>query len=200
MARPIHPTKERLIETVSLMLDGEHPQDILVDDVLEKSGISRGSLYHHFTDFPGLLEATLIARFSAGVDETTSAMTDIATTSVSKDEFWQRMKELTVWSQSPSRAGRRAERARTIGMAASSDRFRATLAVEQERLTTSIADIVLQCQNKGWVSKTLSAHAIAVFIQAYSLGRAVDDIALTQVDPTDWIALIEAVTTPLVEP
>ena len=44
----MHPTAEKLIDTVSEMLDGEHPHAILVDDVLSASGVSRGALYHHF--------------------------------------------------------------------------------------------------------------------------------------------------------
>jgi hypothetical protein len=82
-------------------------------------------------------------------------------------------------------------------MAALSDRFRAALAAEQERLTNSITDLIRDSQNKGWINGSLDARSIAVFIQAYSLGRAVDDIAITQVDPASWTNLIQAVTAPL---
>ena len=44
MAKQGISTKERLINTVSEMLDGEHPQNILVEDFLAASGVARGSL------------------------------------------------------------------------------------------------------------------------------------------------------------
>ena len=43
MVETSHPTAQKLIETVSSMLDGENPNDILVDEVLKISGVSRGS-------------------------------------------------------------------------------------------------------------------------------------------------------------
>ena len=41
-----HPTKETLIATVVAMLDEKALEDIRSEDVLEVSGISKGSLYH----------------------------------------------------------------------------------------------------------------------------------------------------------
>jgi hypothetical protein len=69
--------------------------------------------------------------------------------------------------------------------------------VEQERLTNTLVDAIEIAQEKGWVRTDLDARAIAVFLQAYTLGRAVDDVAVTKVDPEAWNKLIRAVTEPL---
>jgi hypothetical protein len=53
-------------------------------------------------------------------------------------------------------------------------------------------------QKNGWVNPHLSAHAIAVFLQAYSLGRSVDDISNAKVANSDWISLIERIFEPLI--
>ncbi len=190
-------TKDRLINTVSAMLDGEHPQNILVEDVLSASGVARGSLYHHYGDFPALIEATLVRRFSAGVDFTNALMHDITATSTSATEFFARMYDMSIDAQDPERAHRRAERARELGMANSNQRFRDQLSVEQERLTNTLVDAVEVAKDKGWIRKDLDSRAIAVFLQAYTLGRAVDDVAITKVDPQAWNNLIGAVTAPL---
>jgi len=190
-------TKDRLINTVSEMLDGSTPQHILVEDVLAASGVARGSLYHHFGDFPALIEATLVRRFIAGVDYTNALITDITATSATATEFFARMYEMSDDAQHPNRAHRRAERARELGMAHSNERFRALLSVEQERLTNTLVDAVAVAKEKGWVRNDLDSRAIAVFLQAYTLGRAVDDVAVTKVDPEAWNTLIRAVTAPL---
>ena len=197
MAKQGKSTKERLINTVSEMLDGEHPQNILVEDVLAASGVARGSLYHHFGDFPALIEATLVRRFSAGVDLTNAVIADIVASSSSAAEFFGRMYEMSVGTQDPQLAHRRAERARELGMANSNLRFRALLSVEQERLTNTLVEAIQSAQEKEWIRNDLDARAIAVFLQAYTLGRAVDDVAVTKVDPEAWNKLIRAVTEPL---
>jgi AcrR family transcriptional regulator len=190
-------TKDRLINTVSEMLDGSTPQHILVEDVLSASGVARGSLYHHFGDFPALIEATLVRRFIVGVDYSNAIITDISATSATATEFFARMYEMSDDAQHPNRAHRRAERARELGMAHSNERFRALLSVEQERLTNTLVDAVEVAKEKGWVRNDLDSRAIAVFLQAYTLGRAVDDVAITKVDPEAWNTLIRAVTAPL---
>lgn len=64
MAQTFHPTKIRLIETTAELLENQFPQDIQVDEILEKSGISKGSLYHHFEDLGELLEAAQVSRYA----------------------------------------------------------------------------------------------------------------------------------------
>lgn len=193
----LHPTQVRLIETVSVMLDGKSPYEVLIENVLRESGVSRGSLYYHFGDFQALIERTLVIRFSRGVDETIEMMQHIAQTSSTEDEFWTRMHDVTTYSQSADLAPRRAERARVIGMAGSNDRFRTLLAAEQDRLTGEIIDIIEAVQRKGWVRQEVSPHAVALFIQAYTLGRALDDVADNKVNPNEWADLIKLVTTTL---
>jgi AcrR family transcriptional regulator len=190
-------TKDRLINTVSEMLDGSTPQHILVEEVLAASGVARGSLYHHFGDFPALIETTLVRRFIVGVDYTNALIADITATSTTATEFFARMYEMSEDAQHPDRAHRRAERARELGMAHSNERFRALLSVEQERLTNNLVDAINTAKEKGWVRNDLDSRAIAVFLQAYTLGRAIDDVAVTKVDPEAWNSLIRAVTAPL---
>lgn len=197
MTTTLHPTAEKLIATVSVMLDGARPHEILVDDVLAASGISRSSVYHHFGDYQGLIEATLLRRFAVNVDADAKAMAQVVEAATSKDDYWMRLRKLSAATQTPKRAPVRAERARILALASSNERFRTTLSVEQDRLTDAMAGAIAQAQHKGWVKSNLDARAIAVFLQAYSLGRAVDDISAKPLDNNDWITLIETVIAPL---
>jgi AcrR family transcriptional regulator len=199
MTDQLHPTAQKLMDTVSAMLNGSNPHDILVDEVLRVSAVSRGSLYHHFGDFPGLISATLLHRFSVNVKADAEAMMAVAESSSSKKEYWERIRQLSALTQIPERAAIRAERARIISLAASDETFGKALAVEQDNLTAAMADSIVLAQQKGWVNPRLSAHAIAVFLQAYSFGRSVDDISNSKVANSDWISLIELVFEPLVD-
>lgn len=193
----LHPTQVRLIDTVSAMLDSDAPYNILIEKVLAESGVSRGSLYYHFGDFPALVEQTLILRFSAGVDEGTRMMREALEQATSADDFWARMDAINQFAQNPERASHRAERARVVGMAGGNERFADMLAIEQDRLNAEMTDVVRQAQSRGWVRADVDPHAVALFLQAYTLGRALDDVADDKVKPSDWSALIMMVNSAL---
>jgi hypothetical protein len=57
-----------------------------------------------------------------------------------------------------------------------------------------MSDIVREGQEKGWVSKTFDAKTIAVFMQAYTLGRVIDDVASKDqhIDSEDWNDVVNA--------
>lgn len=190
MAGSSHPTRERLISTMVGLLDGDDPEHITADQVLSISHISKGSLYHHFADFEELLEAALIRRFSQNVDLSVDALLSIVSNANSSEEFLAMLGALTADQQSPTRSRFRLERARAAGLTFSSPRFHEALGVEQQRLTDAFADVVKEGQNRGWITTDVDPRAVAVFIQAFTLGRVVDDIAPDKVDPDAWVSLI----------
>lgn len=186
-----HPTRERLIATMADLLDQKAPEQINVDEVLNVSGISKGSLYHHFEDFSDLLEVAYLRRFAAYVDLSSDSIAEIIATSTSRDELLNGLREITRRTQAPDLASLRLERLRAIGLAGGNERFRARLAVEQQRLTDALADLVREAQVKGWCRPDFDPHVIAVFIQAYTLGRVLDEISENPVDNDQWVAFID---------
>ena len=59
----VHPTRLKLIETVLTLRHSQTYEDITVEQVLDVSGISRGSLYHHFHDFTDVLEESVVRTY-----------------------------------------------------------------------------------------------------------------------------------------
>ena len=190
-----HPTRERLVDTMISLLDQKAPEAITVDEVLAVSGISKGSLYHHFEDFSDLLEVAYLRRFAAYVDLSSEAIAEVIATSTSRDEMLTGFREITRRTQAPDLASVRLERLRAIGLAGGNDRFRARLAVERQRLTDALADLVREAQVKGWFRSDFPPHVVAVFVQAYTLGRVLDEIAESPVDNNEWVAFIDHMLT-----
>jgi AcrR family transcriptional regulator len=190
MRSSIHPTKERLILTTVELMGGEHPDKVHVDQVLAISGISKGSLYHHFEDFSELIESALIYRFSANVDRNIDAITNLVTSVNNREDFFRGLGQITAMTQGPELAPIRFERVRALGIAGNSDRFRVKLGAEQQRVTDALTDLFREAQSKGWLNGEFDPRAAAVFIQAYTLGKVVDDVTPEPMDHEAWIALI----------
>ena len=186
MSRRVHPTKEKLIETMVTLMDERALHDIQVDDVLRESNISKGSLYHHFENFEELTEASLISRFAASVDRSIELVAEAINGAKSAEEFLQKVVWVTTVTQGPERAQFRLERARVIGLSVNSPKLAEALSKEQDRLTEAMTDVVREGQQKGWVTDKFTPETIAVFIQAYTLGRVIDDVATTTVNPDEW--------------
>lgn len=193
MPRTPHPTRERLIEVTMTLLDGERPDKIHVDEVLLLSGISKGSLYHHFNDFSDLIEEALVRRFSTYVDQSIYVLTELVHSAKSKEELIAGLKKVTRQTQDPSRFANRFERARALGMAGSNDRFRVALAMEQDRITSALEDLFRESQNRGWMSSDFDPRAGAVLIQAYTLGQVINDVATVKYDNDAWVELIDRI-------
>ena len=64
----MHPTKKVLLETVITLLDIKKPEEILSDEVLQISGISKGSMYYHYKDWYEIIEDAICERFGRYVD------------------------------------------------------------------------------------------------------------------------------------
>ena len=188
-----HPTRQRLLTAVVDMMDSTPPEDIHSEYVLQETGVSRGSLYHHYEDFTELLEDAMLYRFSAGVEASTGAIQNIVSVSRDRDEFFSLLEGVTRATQDRRRSDIRFDRARMLAMAQYNLRFRAKLGAVQDRLTDALTECIAQAQDKGWANPAFQARTLAVFIQAYTLGKIVDDVGSDPMDDSDWNHLITVI-------
>lgn len=193
MGTRIHPTKALLISTTVKLLDTKLPNEIAVDEILEASGISKGSLYHHFEDLGELLEIAQVERYAAWVDRSVDALVQMISTVKTREDLAQGLKVITRFTQDKRYSSTRFQRARAIASAEHNPRFRKRLAEEQMRLTEALIDLINEARNKGLYASDFDAHAGAVLVQAYTLGMIVDDFVEKQMDPEAWYSLIDKV-------
>ena len=161
--------------------------------LLAEADVARGTLYHHFRSASGLIEATLLVAFSKHVDDNITARRVLVDRSKDLAEFAEGLRQVTKVSQAAARRETRFARTRLIAYTEVSPALRKILGREQERLTTAIESIVVTGQKKGWVKRSIKPRAAAVLIQAYTLGKIVDDVAESQMPESDWNALIDEV-------
>ena len=181
-----HVTREKLLKTAADLLEARDIAEITSEMVLEASGISRGSLYHHFEDFSDLLEQTLVRKFSALVDASIEVLAQLAAESGSAADMLARLSVAIKAIHAPASSRNRYFRARIIALSESNDRLKARLGVEQKRLTDSLTALFETNQQRGWMRPDFDPTVASIFIQAYTLGRVIDDVSQDKVDPDHW--------------
>ena len=185
-----HPTRVMLVDLAVAELDNMPPEEVTLESIVSASGLTRGAIYHHFTDFAELIEAALVVRFARYVDESIATLTQVATSARTRKEILAGIAAITAATQDPDRKSIRFARAHVLTLASVNPRLGAALDSEQRRLTDALTGLIADAQEKGWFNREFDPRAAAVLIQAYTLGRIVDDITTEPVDPAEWQRLI----------
>jgi AcrR family transcriptional regulator len=191
--RELHPTGIELVLTVNRLLDSKRSDQISTDEVLTESGISKGSLYHHFDDLQDLVETTLIYRYANWVDLSIKRMSELLNTAKTAEDLKKSLFEITYATQKDSLKDMRVERARIFAEAQNNSRLSEKLVQETERMTTSIEDLIREVIDRKLFKSNLDARTVAIFIQAYTLGLIVNDFTQDKVSYENWTSLINRI-------
>jgi len=191
--RELHPTGIELVLTVNRLLDSKRSDQISTDEVLTESGISKGSLYHHFDDLQDLVETTLIYRYAKWIDLSITRMSELLNTAKTAEDLKKSLFEITYATQKDSLKDMRVERARIFAEAQNNSRLSEQLVLETERMTTSIEDLIREVIDRKLFKSNLDARTVAIFIQAYTLGLIVNDFTQDKVSYENWTSLINRI-------
>jgi AcrR family transcriptional regulator len=192
-ANSMHPTRQGLLDTMIGLLEQKNIDEITVDEVLTTSEISKGSLYHHFEDYSDLVEDALVARYGKFIDLSMQLMHTLLDTVKSREEFIENLNIITRKTQSDSNAPARMERASLIAKAGQNARLREKLGKEQNRLNADLQGIMQKAVDKGYFRKDLDIQATVLFIQSYSLGHIINDVAQSPLEKERWYEYIDQV-------
>ena len=189
----LHPTKRALLETVIQLMETKNPEEILSDEVLQISGISKGSMYYHYKDWFEIIEDAICERFGRYVDRSVELCEYAITTAKNRDELVAILKNVTRETQKPEQIRVRFGRVRAIAIATQSERMSKKLGEVQERLTQALEDLFREAKERGWADPSIDPRAVAVLVQAYTFGHVVDDFTPNHMDIEAWYRTIDGV-------
>lgn len=180
--------------TVELLL--EHGEaGFRIEDVIDRTGVSKSSLYLHFGGRDGLIESACLEIFSrqvtANIDESIAALESIQTA----EQLWEAIPALVDIAIHDTPDDVRWNRVMMLAAAHSRPRLYEELGKRQMRLNAALTDAVATLQERGVVTKDVGAGELAILLQTVSFGRVFRDL-----DPTmgsrnidDWRAMAVAV-------
>lgn len=195
MISTYHPTRQKLIATFLEMAEDDHFGKIKVDDLLMKTGISKGSLYHHFADFDELIAEAMAYAFSVGVNRSIQLLEGTLGKNNSREDLQLLFRRLTLDTLTSEGKRQRVMRAKVMGATKQYPTLAASVRAAQTRLTRKFEEMFLLADRKGLLKSGLNLHLSAVFIQAYTFGKIIDDLSEETVDPDDWADWIVSILT-----
>ena len=164
-----------------------------VEQLLTRSGISKGSLYHHFEDFNDLVECVQVRIFTEYVALDISAIQRALDAATDREKFVNLISLITRTAMQPERSVSRIQRARIISATQGRERFAARIAHEQQLLNDQMTRVISVGQERGWVPSHFDAQALALFVQGYAFGLILNDVAEARVNPEELITVIDSV-------
>ena len=178
--------RERVLDVVVELLERGGEAAVRVDTVRDRSGVSIGSLYHHFDDRDGLIVAGQVRRYARYAEAEIAALSEIVQQAQDRATFRRAIRGLTLQTSSALRVAERWARIAVLGSTVGRAGLREEIRRLQTRLTDAFQAHVAQGQARGFFRSDLDARAIALFVEAYSLGRALNDLDARPVPDADW--------------
>lgn len=147
-----------------------------LENILRESGVSRGSLYHHFGSRHGLIshcEAQLLKESLKSENELIRLLIE---SGKSGEELFNMLSGLIRSLGTDSMLNQRARRIRTIAASMEDDNLRAMLADSQIKGSQYLADSYEMAKQRGLIKPKVDIETIVYLTQAMFLGRILVDI------------------------
>jgi len=189
-SQPLHPTAQKLVDTVIEMLQTTTYKNIKSENVLLRSGISRGPLYHHFANFDDLIEtaqAQIFRNYSSMLITELNHVLDVCTDPA--DAQKQFIQYLRSTATTPSIAFLN-QRIGIIYNASFVPPLRDKLAGSEEHLTQEWIRTFERFEEKGWTERVVDPRGLGILMQATFIGRVLDSLSNTHMDPEVWCQTI----------
>ncbi len=170
------PTAIKILDTAKSLIEEHGEAGLRMNDLVDQSGTTVGSIYHFYGSREGVIEAVRAEQFGQAlatdgtqrdVQELVDALNAVqdrgelvglATTFLTRfftdqatEELWQTFE--------------------IIGSARLRPGLRQAVTDVQTRLNSDYAQVIAVLQEKGLIRRDLDARSLAVFIQAFVIGR-----------------------------
>jgi AcrR family transcriptional regulator len=181
-------TMAKVIQFATAELELHGSVKFNLDRVIEQSGISRSSIYHHFGNRDGVLAAIEIERFTdfmmngvVAVRELLAGMSDI-------EEWLTAIDEMLISGNSTDARAQRVQRVSTLVVAQENEKLMSVLSKVQMEGTKHLAETLQMAVSRGLMHPTAPTLGIAYIFQSILVGRILVDLDEDPEANTAWVA------------
>lgn len=192
-ARAVSPrsadTVNRALDTVAAMLQGGGEGCVRLVEISKRSGVSIGSLYHHFGSRSGLIAAARERQFARDRTYPGQIRAEAYIEATTPEEFVSVFEQSLRTSETPVAAEGRMHRFEMLGAAAARPtELPGVVELESDFLSRGEA-IGRALHDRGWLKEGVEPRAVAIFLHTLSMARVVRDLD-GLVSEEAWRALV----------
>jgi AcrR family transcriptional regulator len=181
---------ERALNVVGEILDEGGEASLRLADVSRRSGVSIGSLYHHFESREGLIRAARERQFIESIPTDADDVANLLATARTPEEFVKRLEGILRASETPERAANRLHRVELIGAAVARPELLEAISATQTMVLDVGESLGTAFNERGWLREGIEPRALSLFVQAVTLGRVLGDLDQRGVDMDAWVRLV----------
>ncbi len=187
------PKQDRAKDTVQLVIDATNramedggESAVRIQEISAQTGVSIGSIYHHFGDRDGLIRATYVHNFASSIQQDIARAKRFMAKMHSTEEIAQHYDEMLRFLVEHFKHVPASKRANIIGNTTGRPLLRAALAEVQHELTEQLTEVMELLQERKMLKPHLSPRAAAVMTLGMLHGRIVAEIDSSPVSDLEW--------------
>ena len=189
--------RERLLDVTIELIDEFGVDGVRLRDVMDRSGVTNGSLYWEFTNRRALIDAALAERYVRRLAERTEeAFGHVDTTENGIGSMLAPMIDAFAESAESELRAARADRVTVLAAALGDERLAQQVGQAQAEQITRLTELVADLQGRGRVTTDVSARSVALLVQVVSVGLSALDLPGPGVHE-DWREIVAYVATQL---
>jgi len=192
ISRRAAPRVDEAIMVAVDLLEEQGEQGFRISSVKERTGISIGSLYHHFGSRDGLIKAARAHQLAEMFRSDGAVLIQIVEASRTVEELLASIRSAAVEMTGDDARQSRLHRIEFIGSAVSRPDLFATV---QEMQTQAVDHVEAAAQvlvARGWVRASITARTLASMLLCVGLGRVICDLDEHRTTSEEWAEGIDA--------
>ena len=165
--------------------------NLRIEDVCERVGVTKGSLYWHFNDRDGLIREALLEQLRRISDEQLATMNDAITSATSADDYLSRIVGALANPFDKSEVEQRWKRLELIVATRDDPALWKVMSEVQRRQQKFMADAMERAAENGLLRRDVDPQAVAAVLSAVALGSV--NLSLLESDgpsPEAWTSLM----------
>ena len=186
-----HPTRTLLVTTATNLIERHGPTGFTVEMLLQESGVSKGSLYHHFHDFTDVLEESVVRTYLNNMEEDLATLAWMIGENPTPEHLRETLLAIVRLSSTEHRATQRMRRVHLLSMSDHGTAgIREKLAHYQTRSIEALAEIVRKGQELNVVRDDFDPVATSGVVLALVFGRVISDTSEHPIPDEVWTPTI----------
>ena len=187
--------RSQVVDVTIELLTRHGESGLRIEEVQERTGISKSSLYAAFEDRDGLVAAALTRIYERYVTESIDAISRMADEARTAADLRTGLHTATRFTQDLARSTARMDRVAVIAGTRGRPAYARALTAAQTRLNDALEAAIASARDRGIVSSRHAPRVLATFIQAYTLGRVLGafDADRPADEQSQWNTLVDGV-------